>query len=89
LAFGVAAVLLQTALWLFNQPLLTSAANLVFGVALWAALGNVQNVLHPDSPIFGTGGSARIAFFFVLLLLLSLACMLQIARLWRCARKAG
>lgn len=83
LAFGVAAVLVQVALWLFNRPLLTSSVNLAFGAALWAALGNLQNVLHPDSPIFGSGASPRIAFFFILLFLLSLALMVQVALLWR------
>jgi hypothetical protein len=76
-AFGVAAVLLQVALVLFNQPVLTALANLVFGVALWVGLANVQNVLHPDSPIFGSG-SLRIEAFFIALLALSLFCMAQI-----------
>jgi hypothetical protein len=77
-AFGVAAVLVQAALLLFDLPILTMAANLVFGVTLWVALANVQNVLHPDSPIF-TSGSLLIEIFFIGLLILSLFCMLQIA----------
>jgi hypothetical protein len=81
LAYGVAAVLLQLGLRLFESPLLTSAANLVFGAALWISLGAINNVLHPDSPIFGFG-STRIEFFFLLLVALSLACMAQIALLW-------
>ncbi len=79
-AFGVAAVLLQAAILLFDLPLLTLAANLVFGVALWVALANVQNVLHPDLPIFSSG-SLRIEIYFIGLLLLCLFCMLQVA-LW-------
>ena len=51
---------------------LSCAANLVFGAALWAALGGATNVLHPDSPIFG-GDSARIQWFFIVLLVLSLS----------------
>jgi hypothetical protein len=83
LAYGVAAVLLQLALLLIERPVLTAAGNLIFGVALWVSLANIENVLHPDSPIFGSGGSVRIAFFFLLLLALSLGCMVQIACIWR------
>jgi hypothetical protein len=78
LAFGVAAVLVQAALTLINRPLVTSAANLVFGTALWLVLANLQNVLHPDSPIFSSG-SLAMEGFFVAILLLSLLCMAQIA----------
>lgn len=84
-AFGVAAVLVQVALTLFNSAVLTALANLVFGVALWIALAQTQNVLHPDSPIYGSG-SLRIEFFFSLLVALSLVCLLQIT-LW--IREAG
>ncbi|MBI4927468.1 MAG: hypothetical protein HY835_06870 [Anaerolineae bacterium] len=84
-AFGVAAVLVQVALTLFNSAVLTALANLVFGAALWIALAQTQNVLHPDSPIYGSG-SLRIEFFFSLLVALSLVCLLQIT-LW--IREAG
>ncbi len=83
-AFGVAAVLLQVALALINSPALTGLGNLAFGAALWIGLANVENVLHPDSPIFGSG-STRIALVFTLLVALSLLCMAQIA-LWLHAR---
>lgn len=83
-AFGVAALLVQAALLLFDRPALTAVVNLAFGAALWAALGNVQNVLHPDSPIFDSN-SLRIEVFFVILLLLALAAMGQIAA-WIYAR---
>ncbi len=81
LAFGVAALLIQAALWLFNQPFIASAVNLVFGVALWWMLGGIENILHPDSPIFQSG-SARIQVFFVLLLLLALFLAGQITTLF-------
>ena len=81
LAFGVAALLIQAALWLFNQPFIASAVNLVFGVALWWVLGGIENILHPDSPIFQSG-SARIQIFFVLLLLLALFLAGQITLLF-------
>ncbi len=70
--FGVVAVLLQAGLAVLRIDWLTCAANLAFGVALWAALGGAVNVLHPDSPIFG-GDSARIQWFFIILRALSLA----------------
>lgn len=70
--FGVVAVLLQAGLAVLRIDWLTCAANLAFGAALWAALGGAVNVLHPDSPIFG-GDSARIQWFFIILLALSLA----------------
>ncbi len=81
LAFGVAALLIQAALWLFNQPFIASAVNLVFGVALWWVLGGIENILHPDSPIFQSG-SVRIQVFFVLLLLLALFLAGQITLLF-------
>ena len=77
LAFGVAAILIQVALALFDLPLLTAAANLVFGVALWWALASIQNVLHPDSPIFGSG-SILIELFFIALVGLSLLFLAQL-----------
>jgi hypothetical protein len=78
LAFGVAAVLLQLALALFDLPWLTLVANLAFGAALWLALANTQNVLHPDSPVYSSG-SLRIEAYFSGLVALCLLCMLQVA----------
>ena len=77
-AFGVAAVLLQAALALFNHPDLTAAGNLIFGAALWWRLGGTENILHPDSPIFSSD-ALRIQVFFIVLLALSVAIAAQIA----------
>lgn len=71
LMFGVVGLLLQVGLWLIEDLRLASAANLVFGVALWWFLGTIQNVLHPDSPI-AQSNSVRIQIFFVVMLALSL-----------------
>ena len=71
LAFGVASILIQIALVLFDFPLITSSANLVFGGALFGTLANIQNVMHPESPIFSSG-STLIKVFFLALLILSL-----------------
>jgi hypothetical protein len=80
MAFGVAAILLQVALALFDLPVLTAGANLLFGVALWWSLATIQNVLHPDSPIFGSG-ALNIEVFFILLNALSLIFLAQVALL--------
>lgn len=80
LAFGIAGLLLQIGLIVMNTPWLTNAANLLFGVALWWQLGGIENILHPDSPIFGSD-AWRIQAFFVALLALALLFGAQ-AALW-------
>ena len=87
--FGVVALLLQVGLWVINQPVITCAANLVFGIALWWQLGGITNILHPDSPIFGSN-SGTIQVFFLVLLGLCLLAAGQIAWLIyrRLARRA-
>jgi hypothetical protein len=79
--FGVVGLLLQLGLWVLNQPRLTNLANLVFGAILWWQLGSITNVLHPDSPIFGSGGATGIQLFFIALLVLTLLAGAFIARL--------
>jgi hypothetical protein len=67
--FGVVALLLQLGLWIMKQPLISSTANLVFAALLWWQLGGITNVLHPDSPVFGSNSSAIPVFFLILLAL--------------------
>jgi hypothetical protein len=81
LMFGVAGLLLQIGLSLMDSPRLTCAANLVFGAALWWMLGGIQNVLHPDSPIFQSE-AVRIQVFFLAILFLSLIAGGLIAQLF-------
>lgn len=69
--FGVVGLLLQIGLWVINQPAATNLVNLVFGVVLWWQLGSITNVLHPDSPIFGSNSNG-IQVYFLLLLALTL-----------------
>jgi hypothetical protein len=69
LMFGIAGLLLQIGLALMGDLRLSSAANLVFGVALWWSLGSIQNVLHPDSPILQSNAVDIQVFFFILLAL--------------------
>ncbi len=71
LMFGIVGLLLQIGLALIDEPRLTSAANFLFGTALWWSLGSIQNVLHPDSPIFQSD-SIRIQVFFMVLTALSI-----------------
>lgn len=78
--FGVVGLLLQLGLWVINQSHVTDLANLVFGVVLWWQLGAITNILHPDSPIFGSD-STGIQFFFLVLLGLTLFAAAQITRL--------
>jgi hypothetical protein len=70
LMFGVVGVLLQAGLAIIGDLRLASALNLVFGALLWWLLGNIQNVLHPDSPIFQSD-AARIQLFFIGMVVLS------------------
>jgi hypothetical protein len=76
--FGVVALLLQVGLWIMKQPLLASGANLVFAILLWWQLGGITNVLHPDSPVFGSN-STSIPIFFLTLLALCLLIAAQLA----------
>lgn len=71
LTLGVVGLLLQAGLYLMENLRLASGANLVFGIALWVWLGSIENVLHPDSPIFQSD-AVRIQVFFTLILLLAL-----------------
>jgi hypothetical protein len=84
LVFGIVGLLLQVGLALIDVPRLASAANLIYGTALWWLLGNIQNVLHPDSPILQSD-SVRIQFFFVILLLLALIFGVLLVRLFYAA----
>ncbi len=67
LLIGLAAVLLQAALWLMHSNALTSIASLGFGLSVWYLLGLTENQLHPDSPVF-TSNSWHIPAYFLLLL---------------------
>jgi hypothetical protein len=64
LTFAVVGVLLQAGLWIMNQKLLTSLANLAFFIALRVIFATAQNIMHPPpSPIFNSGNYIIIGFF--------------------------
>jgi hypothetical protein len=50
-------------------------------VAVLVVMSSVQAILHPESPIF-TSGERQIQLFFLGLLILLLALVFQVARLW-------
>lgn len=79
--FGVAGLLLQIGLALIADLRITALANILFGAALWWFLGSIQNVLHPDSPIFQSD-AVNIQIFFAVLLALSLVFGALLARLF-------
>ena len=81
LNFAIVGVLLQVGVSFF-PPAWASAANLVFGATLLAGLRSADTVLHPESPIFGSGATGIQLYFAVLVLLLALAAW-QMARGWR------
>jgi hypothetical protein len=77
--FGLAAVLIQAAVSLLRRPRLGSVINLVFVVALAAALSAAPSVMHPSSPLF-TSASPAIRLFFLTLLAVILAAAIWLAR---------
>lgn len=81
LVFAIAGFLLQVGLSLANRPVLTSALNLGYFVALLFGLQNTENVLHPTSPILSSG-AWHIQLFFFGLVLLTLLAAWQMACWW-------
>ena len=74
LTFAVVGVLLQAGLWIIDQKLLTSLANIAFIVVLRVIFSTAENIMHPPpSPIFNSGNYAIIGFFAGLNLLTWLA----------------
>ncbi len=69
--YAIVGILLQVGLWLMQTPLITAAANVLYGAALWWSMANLHSVLHPDSPVMQSG-SLRIQLFFGGLLFLML-----------------
>lgn len=80
LIFAVSGLLLQTGLYLIDQPVWTSAANLAFIAILGLALTGTKEVMHPRSPIL-TSDSSMIQIYFFSLIAVTLLTAWQIARL--------
>ena len=69
--FAGCGFLIQIGITLLEDPVWASAANLVYLIALGLAVINVQDVMHPSSPIMDSD-ALRIQVYFFLLLLLTL-----------------
>ncbi len=81
LNLAVVGLLLQVGLAFFPVGVWTSLGNLAYAVAVLVVMSSVQAILHPESPIF-TSGERQIQLFFLGLLILLLALVFQVARLW-------
>ncbi len=81
LVFSITGVLLQAGLTLADKPILTSACNLGFLLALMIALVQTPNVMHPASPILSSD-AWRIQIFFFSLVMLTLLAAWQMAHIW-------
>jgi hypothetical protein len=80
--FAIGGILLQAGLTFAGDPAWASAGNIFYFLALVFALQRTENVMHPASPIFGSGAQG-IQLFFSGLLLLVLFAALQVANLFR------
>ena len=78
--FAIGGLLLQIGITMLEKPAWASALNVVFVVILMYVLQITDQVMHPGSPIFGSG-AWRIQAYFLLLLGLTLLAAGQLARL--------
>ena len=81
---AIAEVILQVALAVLDTPRVTCAANLLFGIAIYALLLPAGSVLHPESPVFDSD-SLIIKVIFIALLLLTSALGAQMSA-WQVKR---
>jgi hypothetical protein len=80
--FAIGGLAIQIGITLLEKPIWASALNLIYGVILIYVLQTTDQVMHPGSPIFGSG-AWRIQVYFIVLLVLTLLAAWQLARLWR------
>jgi len=80
LIFAIGGLVLQIGITLLENPAWASALNVVYVVILAYVLQTTDQVMHPGSPIFGSG-AWRIQAYFLLLLVLTLLAAWQLARL--------
>jgi hypothetical protein len=82
IVFAVGGLVLQIGITLLENPAWASALNLAYALILMYVLQTTDQVMHPGSPIFGSG-AWRIQVYFVVLLVLTLLAAWQVARWWR------
>ncbi len=80
LIFAIGGLVMQIGITLLENPAWASALNVVYVVILAYVLQTTDQVMHPGSPIFGSG-AWRIQAYFLLLLVLTLLAAWQLARL--------
>lgn len=80
--FSTGGLILQLGLTLLEDPRWASGANILFAAALFLALQNAEQVMHPPSPILNSD-AWRIQLFFGGLTALTLLAGSQMARWWR------
>ena len=80
LIFAIGGVVMQIGITLLENPTWASALNVGYVVILAYVLQTTDQVMHPGSPIFGSG-AWRIQAYFLLLLVLTLLAAWQLARL--------
>jgi uncharacterized membrane protein len=78
--FTIGGLALQIGISLLENPAWASALNIVYMVILTYVLQSTEQVMHPGSPIFGSG-AWRIQVYFLTLLGLTLLAAWQLARL--------
>ena len=80
IVFAVGGLVMQVGISMLDNPAWASAFNVVFVLILTYVLQTTDQVMHPGSPIFGSG-SWRIQVYFLVLVLLTLLAAWQMARL--------
>lgn len=80
LIFAIGGLVMQIGITLLENPTWASALNVVYVVILAYVLQTTDQVMHPGSPIFGSG-AWRIQAYFLFLLVLTLLAAWQLARL--------
>lgn len=87
LNLAIVGLLLQMGLT-FLPPAWTSLANLGFGITLLGVMSRVQNILHPDAPIFNSN-AGDIQLFYLALLATLLCAAWHLTRWWRSLEPAA
>lgn len=86
--FAIGGLVMQIGITLLDKPAWASALNVVYVAILVYVLQTTDQVMHPGSPIFGSG-AWRIQAYFLLLIVLTLLAAWQLARLLYGIEKAS
>jgi hypothetical protein len=78
--FAIGGLIMQVGITMLENPAWASAFNLVYMLILAYVLQSTDQVMHPGSPIFGSG-ALRIQFYFLLLLVLTLLAAFQLSQM--------